>query len=226
MKKDWTSGQNYHVCEVLKIFTREIYGCIAIGLVQKGWYRDQNLEIFRSIGAILNRILVINQLLSSLIQAKAISWGENFQGINFYIKSKYDFDIDEVWKTTEEMIEQSNTDINSLLIKDRKAYINSLYTLQPSDITLSNLYVDIYNLLNHSKPSTVNINPMVELSLNGLYLGKLMEMELDRMYAGGKIKIDEKFLKFLISERRPKFFESVISTCRRNEEQSVDVLMI
>ena len=226
MKKDWTSGQNYHVCEVLKIFTREIYGSIAIGLVQKGWYRDQNLEIFRSIGAILNRILVINQLLSSLIQAKAISWGENFQGINFYIKSKYDFDIDEVWKTTEEMIEQSNTDINSLLIKDRKAYINSLYTLQPSDITLSNLYIDIYNLLSHSKPSTININPMIDLSLNGLYLGKLMEMELDRMYAGEKIKIDEKFLKFLVSERRPKFFESVINTCRGNEKQTVDVLMI
>jgi len=219
--KEYLNKENYHVCEVLKHLTKETYLCIAGGMISGDWYEEQNLEIILSIGAILNRILVINQIMINLIGRKA----DIKKGINVYIKENYNFDIDEVWKQTDEMLEQSNTDINSLVIKNRKAYINELLTMKPSELTtLSNYYVDIYNLLEHSNPSTLDINSMMELSLNGLYLGRIMEGEIDRLYKGA-FKIDREFLMFLVNKRRPKFFRSVIKACRERGKQAEKVLV-
>ena len=214
------SRTNYHVCEVLKQLTRQIYGCASIGIIQEGWYKEQNFEIFQSIGAILNKILVVNQLMIKLVANKV----DNYQNISSHVKNKYNFDIDEIWKETENMIEQSNKNINSLLIKNCTIYIRKLLEIQPSDVKLSNLYIDIYNLLGY-KSSSIDVNPMLELSLNGLYLGRIMEIELDRLYKGG-FKIDKEFLTFLVNERRPDFFKGVIDRCKKRGEVAKDILIL
>jgi len=222
-------GKNYHVCEVLKHLTRETYCCIASGILEQ----EKNQKIFQSIGAILNKILVINQLMLNQLTTHIqkvedvnVRCSNYRQGINFYIREKYDFDVDEVWKATEEIIEQGYSDnLELLLIKDVKSYIMKLLEGNRNDIILTTHYLHIYNLLELSVPSPVfgNRDRMIELALNGLYLGKIMEMELEEL---GNFEINRNFLKFLVGERRPKFFMSVINTCREKEKRAEETLVI
>lgn len=66
---------------------------------------------------------------------------------------------------------------------------------------------------------------MLELSLNGVYIGKIMEIELDEIYKG-EFKIDKKFLTFLVNERRPNFFKGVIDRCEKRGKQTKEILVI
>jgi hypothetical protein len=91
-------------------------------------------------------------------------------------------------------------------------------------VLLSSLYLEVYKLLEQCDPK-IEFDGMIEMSLNGMYLAKVMEMEIERLY-NGKIEIDREFLKFLINERRPQFFKKIYSNCVRRGEQAKEVLVI
>ena len=142
--------KNYHVCVILKRLTRAIYSCATGG--GEVWILDENIDIFKSIGVLLSKILLMNQNMTVFINKKA---GIEI-GIDHHIRNKYD--LDEVWMKSEDILNKPIDDCNKL----------------------SSYYRKIYELL--LKLNIDDSSKLVGHALNGLYLGLIMEMEIEELY--------------------------------------------
>ena len=179
----------YHVCKVLRMLTKQVIHCVI-----------DNVEIPKPVGAILNRILVVNQIMVELIKKKT----DIGDGIESHIQCKYD--IDDVWQETDALIEEGTTDENS------KNKLTVLY---------KQLYLVLNQLEQHDR-----IDTMIELTLNGLYLGKIMEMEIDELYGNEEPHLDFDTIHFLENERRPHFFKYHITNFVNKIDKAEKVLCI
>ena len=142
--------KNYHVCVILKRLTRAIFSCATGG--GEVWILDKNIDIFKSIGILLSKILLMNQNMTVFIRKKV----DFDKGIDHHIKNKYD--LDEIWLKSEEILNKPIDDCNKL----------------------SSYYRKIYELL--LKLNLDDSSQMVGHALNGLYLGLIMEMEIEELY--------------------------------------------
>ncbi len=191
-----TETQHYHVCVVLKWITR---GVLLLAIENR--IDDKTRPIFEEIGVLLNRILVINQTSSELISMKV----ENFTGIEDHVKGRYD--IDDVWKKTDELIDS-----------ERK--------FDPDKLT--SIYLKLHDLFNEI--SKIREHPIIDIMadycLNGLYLGYMMEKEIERLYGNKKPELPRDRKEYYENTRRVTFFKNLIGFCTERLEKSKELLCL
>ena len=113
-KQQYDGAQkHYHVCFVLKRLVRSFYSCATGG--GEVWITEDNIDIFKSIGLLLGKILLMNQKMTYYIGKK-----RKFKDIKNYIKAKYSFD--DIWMKGEEILDKPIEYSNKLSSYYRQIY--------------------------------------------------------------------------------------------------------